>query len=85
MSRAKGTPKTGGRKAGTPNRITNDVRLWMYNIIQDNMGTLENDLKGMKADKRWAIIEKLLPYIVTKKEPNKMSIIKFPDGSELII
>ena len=33
MGRAKGTPKTGGRKAGTPNKTTTDIKTWVANIL----------------------------------------------------
>jgi len=85
MGRTKGTSKTGGRQAGTPNRLTQDVRLWIYGVIQDNMDTLEADLKTMDAEKRWAIIEKMLPYVVTKREPRTVFTWEFEDGDKLSI
>ena len=33
MGRIKGTPKTGGRKAGTPNKTTTDIKTWVANIL----------------------------------------------------
>ena len=68
--RVKGQPKilNSGRKLGTPNRTTKEVRRWIHEIVQDNIETLEYDLKQMEPKERWAIIERLLPYIVTKRE-----------------
>jgi hypothetical protein len=34
MSRAKGTPKTGGRVAGTPNQLTTEVRQMIMNAMK---------------------------------------------------
>ena len=34
MSRPKGTPKTGGRKKGTPNKASTDIRTWVSKIIE---------------------------------------------------
>ena len=39
MPRQKGTPKTGGRVAGTPNRITASIR----QAFQDTFDRLQND------------------------------------------
>lgn len=36
MSRPKGTPKTGGRKAGTPNKVTQDAREWLTQLVEGN-------------------------------------------------
>jgi hypothetical protein len=33
--RPKGTPKTGGRKAGTPNKVTREVRELAQQLVQD--------------------------------------------------
>jgi len=89
MSREKGQPKTGGREKGTPNRITKDVRQWVYDIIQENTDTLENDLKSLEPKERWQIINGLLPYIIDKKQPNRYFIFKdtftgeYPEGSHV--
>ena len=72
MSREKGQPKTGGREKGTPNRVTKDVRQWIFGIIQENTDTLENDLKGLEPKERWQIINGLLPYLITKREANRL-------------
>lgn len=69
MSREKGQPKTGGREKGTPNRVTKNIREWIFDIIQENTDTLETDLKSLEPKERWQIINGLLPYIVTKREP----------------
>ena len=69
MSRVKGQPKTGGREKGTPNRVTRDVRRWLFELMQNNLEALEADLEGMDAEKRWAIFEKILPYLLTKRDP----------------
>ena len=82
MAKAKGTPKTGGRKAGTPNRINRDVRLWVFDVIQSNMDALETDIQGLEPKERWAIIERLLPYILSKRQEGSRVFYtwEFPDG-----
>lgn len=36
MGRPKGTPKTGGRVAGTPNRVTQEFRETVTRLLEDN-------------------------------------------------
>ena len=45
MGRAKGTPKTGGRKAGTPNKTTTDIKTWVANILDGGRADFEKRLK----------------------------------------
>ena len=40
MPRQKGTPKTGGRKVGTPNRVTRDIRELAQVYGESALGTL---------------------------------------------
>ena len=70
MSREKGTPKTGGREKGTPNKVTKNVRFWLFDLMQDNIETLEIDLKKLEPKERWEIICRLLPYVITKRPEN---------------
>ena len=46
MSRTKGTPKTGGRKAGTPNRVTGTLKEFVSNLIDQNMEQIEFFMKA---------------------------------------
>jgi hypothetical protein len=42
--------KTGGRKKGTPNKVTSDVRSAIALLAQRNIGKLEEWLKRVAAD-----------------------------------
>ena len=57
-----------GEKKEHPNKTTKRVRNWIFELVQDNIETLENDLKDLEPKERWSIIEKLLPYIVSKRQ-----------------
>ena len=47
MSRTKGTPKTGGRAKGTPNKATKEVREWIYELLAGQRSHFEKCLKQL--------------------------------------
>lgn len=53
--------KTGGRKLGTPNLITSDLRALLFKLTANY---IEDDLKRLDATKRAELIVKLLPYLL---------------------
>jgi SpoVK/Ycf46/Vps4 family AAA+-type ATPase len=59
-----------GRPKGTPNKSTSELRTWIMKIVSENGKQLETDLKKLEPKERWSVIEKLLPYVVKKKEGN---------------
>lgn len=66
MGRKKGTEKTGGRIAGTPNKVTSSVRDWIQQIIDGNRDKFEADLNALEPIDRVKVISNLLQYIVPK-------------------
>ena len=66
MGRKKGTEKTGGRVAGTPNKITGTVKEWIASIIDGNRKQFEKDLTELEAGERVRVISNLLPFVVPK-------------------
>ena len=52
MSRQKGLSKTGGRKQGTPNKTSEEVRQSLLKLLADNLETLQTDIDGMKPKDR---------------------------------
>lgn len=66
MGRKKGTEKTGGRQAGTPNKVTGTVKEWIASIIDGNRGQFEKDLKTLDSGERVRVISNLLPFVVPK-------------------
>lgn len=46
MSRAKGTPKTGGRAKGTPNKITGTLKDFVSGLIDDNREQMQYNRKN---------------------------------------
>jgi hypothetical protein len=67
MPRKKGTPKTGGRTRGQPNRVSSDLREFVTELLNDNRQTIKDDLRKV-ADpaQRLSILEKYLQYSLPK-------------------
>jgi len=68
MSKKRGTPKTGGRQLGTPNKTTTELKKWINILISMNTDQLTKDLKNMEPTERWHIVEKLLVYVIPKQQ-----------------
>ena|ERR1035437_623331 len=64
--RDKGTPKTGGRVKGTPNKTTSEMKDWVTGLVGKTQKQFEKDLKAVDPEKRLAIIEKLLAFCIPK-------------------
>ncbi len=68
MTRPKGLPKTGGRKAGSPNKVTADLKSWIQQLIDGNRRGFERDLKKLEPKDRLVILERLMGYVVPKQQ-----------------
>ena len=62
--------KTGGRKKGTPNKVSGDMKAILAGFASDyfNSGEFLNDFNGLEAKDRLDIFTKLLPYFVPKMQ-----------------
>ena len=63
VGRRKGTEKTGGRKAGTPNKVSGTVKEWIASIIDGNRKQFEDDLEKLEPGERVRVISNLLQYV----------------------
>ena len=68
MSKQPGCPKTGGRKKGTPNKVTGTLKEWLEDILNENRQQIKEDLAALKPKDRLLIIEKLLQYVIPKQK-----------------
>jgi len=68
MARPKGIPKTGGRKKGTPNKITGSVKDWLSNLIDENRLQIEKDIQALEPKERLQILEKFMQYTIPKMQ-----------------
>jgi hypothetical protein len=58
--------KTGGRSAGTPNKVTSELRKTLKGIIAAELEALPATLDGLPARERIDLLIKLLPFAMPK-------------------
>lgn len=83
--RPKGTPKSGGRQKGTPNKITKSVRNVLEKVISRNARHIQRDLDALDPKDRLTILEKFMQYVVPKQSAIKAEITDLsPDDIETV-
>lgn len=68
---------TGGRKAGTPNKTTKNLREFVNDFLNDNREMLQKDFKSLDAKDRVLMFEKFLSFALPKL--NNIGIENLPD------
>lgn len=68
MSRTKGTPKTGGRKAGTPNKASKEVKEWINELLTNGRDKFEQALLQVSPDEYLRHYMGLLSYVTPKMQ-----------------
>jgi hypothetical protein len=58
--------KTGGRIAGTPNKLTKELRTTLKGIIAGELDALPQTFEQLSAKERLELLIKLLPYCLPK-------------------
>jgi len=71
--------KTGGRTVGTPNKTTSEIREHFQNLITENLGQLNKDLKELEPLQRLKMIIELSKFVVPTL---KATDLKFRDNEE---
>jgi polyhydroxyalkanoate synthesis regulator protein len=64
MARPKGIPKTGGRKPGTVNKSTDELRNLLQSFIDTNMKTMQADYDKLEPKDRLTFINNLLRHVL---------------------
>ena len=54
--------KTGGRQAGTPNKVTSELRDALKAIVANELDTLSDSLAQLPAKERLDVVIRLMPY-----------------------
>jgi hypothetical protein len=60
--------KTGGRKKGTPNRTTTEIREAIKNIVEMKLDDIITDLDFLEPHQRVKYFIDLLPYVLPKEK-----------------
>ena len=66
--------KYGGREAGTPNRLTKELRAALKNILHQEIELLPDHFNKLEPKDRLELLVKLLPYALPKVEPESYQI-----------
>ncbi len=66
--------KTGGREAGTPNKLTKELRAALKNILHQEIELLPDHFNKLEPKDRLELLVKLLPYALPKVEPESYEI-----------
>lgn len=74
MARPKGTPKTGGRVKGTPNKVTYSLKEWITSLIDKQRTQIEQDLQRLEPKDRLQVIEKLMQYVIPKQAAQQVKL-----------
>jgi hypothetical protein len=66
--------KFGGRQAGTPNKLTRELRTALKNILHKEIEAIPEHLKQLEPKDRLEMLIKLLPYTMPKVQPESFKI-----------
>ena len=68
---------TGGRKAGTPNKTTKNLRQFIHDFLNVNRERLQSDFESLDPKDRVLMFEKFLSFALPKL--NNIGIENLPD------
>jgi len=70
MARKKndGRGRLGGRKKGTPNKSTSDLKNWLSGVLNENRNQFESDLKSLLPEERVKLLSGLFNYVIPKQQ-----------------
>jgi hypothetical protein len=58
--------KTGGRTAGTPNKVTTELRVRISNFLDDKFDTILDEFNELEAKDKVNLYLKLIEYVIPK-------------------
>ena len=66
--------KFGGRKMGSKNLVTIELKTWISQIIDENRDQLKSDFLALDSEKRWMVADKLLSFVIAKQTASTSEI-----------
>ena len=65
--------KTGGRVAGTPNKLTSELRERINGFLNDNWNNLQSEFEGLEPKDKLMFYERLLQYGLPKLQSTELT------------
>lgn len=73
MAQKKGqTGNVNGRPKGSSNKVSTELKQWVSNFIDNNRDQIERDFMSVDPDKRLAMFEKMLQYVLPKQQQQQI-------------
>lgn len=66
--------KFGGRKKGTPNKLTKELRTVLKDVLYEEIDRLPERLDELEAKDRLELLIKLMPYVFPKVQSVSQSL-----------
>ena len=79
MKFEKGREKTGGRKPGSTNRTTTDIKSKIAALIDDQFDSIQADLERLEPKDRIAAYMKFMEYVLPKQREQKIDLSTLTD------
>lgn len=58
----------GGRKKGTPNKITGDLKSWVSDLLNGNRRQFEEDLRSLLPIERVRVLSGMFNYVIPRQQ-----------------
>ncbi len=71
--------KTGGRTAGTPNKVTSDIKTKIAALIDEQFDAITADLEQLEPKDRVTAYLKFLEYVLPKQREQKIDLSTLTD------
>ena len=73
--------KFGGRKKGTPNKTTSELREYFNLLLNDNLEQLKIDIKELDPKERINVMLKISEFIIPKLKATDINLMNDNDAS----
>ena len=72
----KGLPKTGGRKKGSQNKVSAEMKEKVQMFIENNFDQIQADFKALAPRERVTLYERLLKYVIPTKIESEINDVR---------
>ena len=74
MPRKKGTAKTGGRKVGTPNKVTAELRDRMKAFLEGHFDVIEKEFRALTPERQIVLFERYLKFVLPQLQSTSVDL-----------